>query len=296
MKRLSYIIIALLMCYAPMQAQLLWKISGKGLAQPSYLFGTFHLCNLSIIDSIKGLKPAFESTKQVIGEIDMKEMMAPQTFTKMQRRMMMGGDSTLQKILTPAEYLKVENCLKNYLPGAPLSMVQKLRPSALTNQLSVVMIVKQLGGFNMQEQLDSYFQKEALAKGKKVAAFETMDEQMNLLLNGASIERQTELLLCLIDNIKKEAQEALELSAYYNNQKLDALYKLSQKKDGTHCDSKQSEDNAMLRNRNNAWMKKIPTMIQENPSFIVVGALHLAGPIGLIAQLKKAGYNVTPVK
>ena len=74
MKKISYLIIALLIVAAPSQAQLLWKISGKGLAHPSYMFGSHHLAKLSIIDSIKGLKPAFESTKQVVGEIDMKDM------------------------------------------------------------------------------------------------------------------------------------------------------------------------------------------------------------------------------
>lgn len=296
MKKLFYCLAALLLLALPAQAQLLWKISGKGLTQPSYVFGTHHLANLSIIDSIKGLKPAFESTKQVIGEIDMKDMMNPQSMSIMQQKMMLGGDSTLQKILTPEECQKVEKCIQEYIPGVTLGMLQKLRPAALTNQLTMTMMAKQLGGFDMKEQLDSHFQKEASAKGKKVAAFETMEEQLNLLFNGATMARQKELLICLIDNIKKMSQDALELTAYYNNQKLDAMYKLSQKKDGTHCDSYQSEEDAMIKNRNNKWMKQIPTMIKGSPSFIVVGALHLAGPNGLIAQLQKAGYKVTPVK
>ena len=33
-------------------AQLLWKVSGKGLEKPSYIFGTYHLSPLSIKDSI----------------------------------------------------------------------------------------------------------------------------------------------------------------------------------------------------------------------------------------------------
>ena len=92
------------------------------------------------------------------------------------------------------------------------------------------------------------------------------------------------------------SQQALQLTAYYNHQKLDAMYQLSQKKDGTHCDSYQSEEDALIKNRNKNWMKTIPSMIKENSSFIVVGALHLAGPDWLIALLKKAGYTVTPVK
>ena len=295
MKKILYSLVALLLITIPSQAQLLYKISGKGLSQPSYMFGTHHLASLSIKDSIKGLMPAFESVKQVIGEIDMKDMMSPESMTKIQQKMMLGGDSTLLTILTPEEQKKVDACVKEYLPGATLDMVKKMRPSALMNQLTVIMIVKQLGGFNMQEQLDTYFQKEASAKGKKVAALETMDLQMNVLF-GSPIQRQKVLLMCLIDNAKKEAQKALELTAYYNHQKLDAMYKLSQEKDGTECDATQAEENILINNRNNTWIKKLPEMMKENPSLIVVGALHLAGPNGLVAQLKKAGYTVTAVK
>jgi uncharacterized protein YbaP (TraB family) len=296
MKKLFYCIVALLLIAAPSQAQLLYKISGKGLAQPSYLFGTHHLAKLSIIDSIKGLRPAFESAKQVIGEINMKDMMNPQTMATMQQKMMLGGDSTLLSLLTPEEQKKVDACIKEYLPGATLDMVKKMRPSALSNQLTVIMMAKQLGGFNMQEQLDTHFQKEALAKGKEVAALETMDLQLNVLFLGTSAQRQKVLLMCLIDNIKKEAQKALELTAYYNHQKLDAMYKLSQEKDNNQCDATQAEEDALIKLRNNAWMKKLPEMMKAKSSFIAVGALHLAGPIGLVAQLKKAGYTVTPVK
>jgi len=296
MKKISYLIIALLIAAAPSQAQLLWKVSGKGLTHPSYLFGSHHLAKLSIIDSIKGLKPAFESTKQVVGEIDMKDMMSPQVIAEMQKKMIMGGDSTLLKIFTPEESQKIDKCIQECIPGATLAMVQKMRPAALTNQLTMVMMAKQLGGFNMQEQLDSYFQKEARAKGKNVQAFETMSQQLDILFNNTPIKRQAELLLCLIDNIKEMSQQALQLTAYYNHQKLDAMYQLSQKKDGNRCDSYQSEEDALIKNRNNNWMKTIPSMIKENSSFIVVGALHLAGPDGLIAQLKKAGYTITAVK
>ena len=118
MKKISYLIIALLLAAAPSQAQLLWKVSGKGLAHPSYLFGSHHLAKLSIVDSIKGLKPAFESTKQVVGEIDMKDMMSPQVMTEMQKKMIMGGDSTLLKLFTPEESQKIHKCIQEYLPRA----------------------------------------------------------------------------------------------------------------------------------------------------------------------------------
>ena len=58
-------------------AQLLWKISGNGLQQPSYIFGTYHLSPLSITDSIASLPQAMADARQVYGEVVMADMMKP---------------------------------------------------------------------------------------------------------------------------------------------------------------------------------------------------------------------------
>lgn len=51
---------------------LLWKISGNGLTQPSYLFGTWHgdteLRNQSFLDSVPGFHASFRSAKQFMCE------------------------------------------------------------------------------------------------------------------------------------------------------------------------------------------------------------------------------------
>ena len=50
---------------------------------------------------------------------------------------------------------------------------------------------------------------------------------------------------------------------------------------------------ALLDDRNQRWLLQIETMLQEKRSFfITVGAGHLAGPAGVPALLRKAGYRV----
>lgn len=52
-------------------AQLLWKVSGKGLEKPSYIFGTYHLSPLSIKDSIAAMPQAMnETTPSLRGSCD----------------------------------------------------------------------------------------------------------------------------------------------------------------------------------------------------------------------------------
>ena len=53
---------------------------------------------------------------------------------------------------------------------------------------------------------------------------------------------------------------------------------------------------ALLDKRNADWLTKLPAIFKEGPTFVAVGALHLAGDKGIVEGLRKLGYNVSPVK
>ena len=92
----SFIGAVIFICVAfSANAQLLWKVSGNGLTQPSYIIGTHHLAPFSIMDSIAGLQKAMNETQQVYGELKMSEMQSPATMGKMQKAMMIESDTTL---------------------------------------------------------------------------------------------------------------------------------------------------------------------------------------------------------
>ncbi len=55
-------------------------------------------------------------------------------------------------------------------------------------------------------------------------------------------------------------------------------------------------NDAILRDRNNEWMKKLPSLLDQQNCFITVGLFHLYNKCGLIEQLKMLGYIVEPVK
>ena len=47
---------------------------------------------------------------------------------------------------------------------------------------------------------------------------------------------------------------------------------------------------------NGNWMKQMPEIMKQKPTFFAVGAGHLPGERGLISLLRKAGYTVEGVK
>ena len=52
----------------------------------------------------------------------------------------------------------------------------------------------------------------------------------------------------------------------------------------------------MLTDRNNKWIKNIDDFLKKERCFIAVGLSHLMYECGLINQLTKFGYTITPMK
>lgn len=275
-------------------AQLLWKITGKGLKAPSYLMGTHHLAPLSIMDSIKGMQTALNSTTQVIGELNMSDIHKPVNIQLLQQKMMIECDTTLQTLLSPSDYDTVNKFTKEYL-NFDLSQMPKVKPAFISNNAVVVIYMKHIGNFNPQEQLDSYFQKQGTEKGKKIEALETLDFQLNILYNSSSLQRQAQLLVCGLSDIPQAINDLKRLTEAYIAQNLNLMLKISEERRGNSCDPSPREMESMITARNQTWAKKLPTLIETAPSFIAVGALHLPGEEGLINLLRAQGYQIEAV-
>lgn len=292
----SFIGAILFICVAiSANAQLLWKVTGNGLDAPSYIMGTHHLAPFSIMDSIAGLRQAMRETQQVYGELKMSELESPATMQLMQKSMMIDSDTTLTTLFSPEDYATVNKfCKENMMMD--LSMAPKLKPAYLLNNVVVMAYVKHVGKFNPQEQLDTFFQSQASKNGKKVDGLETPEFQFNLLFNGASLQRQAQLLMCTLHNIDSEVENIKKLTDAYMRQDLRTMLEISEQRKGNQCDPLPGEEDAMIFNRNKAWAEKLPAILKAAPTFVAVGALHLPGEKGLLNLLKKQGYTVEPVK
>lgn len=300
-KKILTLVLLLVAAISGAQAQVLYKISGKNLEQPSYIVGSYHLAPISFVDSIKGIRSAMQETAQVCGELDMQDVMKPENMQKMQAAMMLPEGQTLKTIFTADELAKVNALLKNVM-GVDMSnpMVEqqlgKLTPQALTTQLSLLMCMKKHPGFNPQEQFDSYFQQQAIKAQKPVIGFETVDFQIKTLLCGMSLDRQKQLLVCMADNLEKsEANTERMLQAYFA-QNLAELKTLMEEKENTACDSTPEEETALIYGRNADWLTKMPEIMANAPTLFVVGAGHLPGDRGVLKLLQVAGYTVEGVR
>lgn len=301
MKKTLTFIIALLAA-SSMNAQILYKITGKDAKGASYIIGTYHLADASFTEKIPGLQTALAETEQVYGEVNMENTMQPASTQKMTAAMMLPEGQTLKTVLTPEQFGKVSAFAKE-LMGVGLdndmvfSQLGKMSPRALSTQFTLLLFMKNsTTPFNPANGIDNFFQMQAKQNNKPIGGLETIDFQIETLYKSTPIERQVEELICLVDNKEYNLMMVQEITKAFYAQDLQAIEKAADEKLNNSCDSTPEEEERLIYGRNDNWMKLMPSIMAEKPTFFAVGALHLVGERGMLAQLQKAGYTITPCK
>ena len=289
MKRVLVIIAFVLMLAQSANAQLLWKISGRGIEKPSYILGTHHAVPFTYCDSIPGLMKAFEEVEFVIGEFDMVKMgeMTPSQMQNMQKMMMMPADTTLLSLFSEKEKEQLDAYLKETV-GAELQMFSAMKPMTIMVTVQNKILMDIIPDIASMTGMDKYMQTLAVSKGKSIGGLETMEYQMNLLY-GCSLEEQADALLEMAQNGNSK-ELMTELTVAYKTQNLDVLWSVFKDQMTNY------EYDALVSVRNRNWENQIMELLPVQSSLFVVGSGHLPGEKGMINLLKKAGYKINPVK
>jgi uncharacterized protein YbaP (TraB family) len=134
---------------------------------------------------------------------------------------------------------------------------------------------------------------EKLAKENQieVKGLETVEEQMNIF-DGLSRDDQTDMVMEIIRDPKKQYVQTIAMEKLYQRQHVDSLYLMITESQGTIA----SENARFIDDRNVRWVPMIEVFIQDKKTFIAVGAGHLGGTNGLIRLMQQKGYVITPVK
>lgn len=291
MKKLLVVLLLLLSC-SHVNGQLLWKVSGNGCYESSYLFGTLHLETGEFIDSVAGLTSAIESVDIIFGELQDDNLMSMNTMMQMMKDATAPTDSTLDKLLTPEDYKMVDAVVKKYLYGFGLKELGVLKPVALTTYLSMMQMKEFYpNSLDPNNLIDVAVQKRGKQLGKRVEGLESVEDQTSALF-GDPIKEQAEELVDFCRKDGKFGDSSRELCEAYRAQDLTALEKIV-------FDPEVGMDDAsmdrMSYDRNRKWMEKIAGTIPVQRVLVAVGAAHLIGEQGLISLLRSRGYTVEPV-
>lgn len=271
---------------------LLWKVSGKGLKKPSYLFGTNHFMPYTFLDNVVGVKDAFAQSEQVVGEILLNDAAA--LMTAIQTAGMMPSGYTWKTLFSDEEYAFVDKQLEATL-GAGLQAFEMFNP-AMVYTIYIGRLYQTIyPNFKEDESLDMWFQIQANAMGKSVVGLESVDDQIYALFNSTSVHNYAALLICMLRNPEKISIEAQKLDRIYRTADFEGFVEMWNP-ETADCPLSEEYQKALLDHRNNNWIKLLPSLMAEKSNFVAVGVMHLVGETGLIQSLRRIGYTVEAIK
>lgn len=266
------------------EKSLLWEISGNGLKQNSYLFGTMHLMCKGDVEMTPKIQKVFDKTQSVLLELDMDD---PSMMMKMMQASLSQDGKTVAEKLGKELSIKVDTILRKNSPMT-LQMVNSLNLPTLSMQIGMFAL-----DCEMDLGYDMLFVQEAKNESKEIHGLESVELQIKTLLS-QSDEESKKAIEYMVDNFGEVKAEMKKIITSYKSEDIQGLYDMTK---ATFEDPKYPQGNLeeFLDQRNLAWIPVIEKSIQEKPVFIGVGAAHLAGEKGVINLLKKAGYTVKAV-
>ncbi|MGY4536883.1 uncharacterized protein YbaP (TraB family) [Mucilaginibacter sp. UYNi724] len=251
---------------------LLWKINGKGMAKPSYLFGTMHVKDKRVFGFSDSVMLAIQNCPLFALEIH------PDTVIKQMFETISNKDTTgsLRQLLSKDDYAKFAKRFeaKNGYPPGDIDPIQAE---------SMMQAVKEKPD-DKKAFVDAYLFGVARGMGKTIYGLEDSREQLK------GLSETNKLKTRLQDVIDGDEQEELEqtedMIKLYSDGDIDKIV--------NYLGEDHLEDSILVI-RNNVMLNSIIRRMATDAIFSAVGVAHLPGDNGLIALLRAAGYMVTPV-
>lgn len=263
-------------------AQLLWEITGNGIKNKSYLYGTIHVMPKDKFSLSPAIQHAFKNSSALALEVKLNMSIAKQF--KIAKMTFLPEGKTLKNYLSASDYSRIKlYCLDSVkMSESKFSKYIHLKPFFF----SAVLAQEQMGETASYE---IEFNKLAKKQHKKRLGLESIEFQLETV-NKISIEDQAKMLMSEFGaNPSTQFDEMLSM---YLNEDLNGLYKAVTEE--TNDIPEFNQNFLVVRNAN--WIPVIEKQIAKKSTFIAVGAAHLPGEKGVIHLLRAKGYQVTPVR
>ncbi|MDP4091610.1 MAG: TraB/GumN family protein [Bacillota bacterium] len=245
-----------------------------------YMYGSIHVGDEDTYPLAKEVEDAFDSSKVVVGEIDITNTKA---LAQQALNMVYTNGDTAYDHMSAEGKKKIEDACKE-LSFNPRSVLNE-KVWALASIVSDYQMEK--AGYKAKYGIDMYFMNKAKGK-KKIMEVEGAEFQFNLL-NSFSDEEQEKYFvtpITTIDDTKKGMDEMFE--AFKNGDEKAMLEAMGEDDRSSNFYKK------MISDRNKNMAAKIEEYLNtEDTYFVVVGLAHYLGEDGVIKQLQDKGYTVT---
>ncbi len=248
-----------------------------------FIAGTMHLLTASDYPLPTPFTTAYELSDELYFETNIDAIESSEFLQSSLKVLMQQDGGTLHDILSEKTVARLKSHLSQR--GIPFQQIIGYTPAGVMLTLSIMEY--QIRGFTAKG-VDKYFFETASESGKSIAWFESPEEQLSFIA-GLESKDPNDLINFTLDDINNLDVAIQDLHQGWKDGDMKALAKEGLESFQAHPDMYQ----LLIKNRNDQWIKKIEAMYHDNNTeLVLVGALHLPGPDGLLTQLEQKGYVV----
>lgn len=277
---------------------MLWKIEGKGLSKPSYLFGTIHLGSGPLATLHPTAEKAFQECDVLYTEIPLDK----KTQMQVARQLMRQDNKTLVQSIGEKLKNQVEAELQAINPELNIDPFQPLKTWFVSATLPV--LKSQLSG---ETAMDATLWKRAQEAEKQTDSIELVDSQLRLFdpfTEEEQIISLSETLRVMREDREAKKDSTKEMIDAYVSGDADELRKEMEKHfarmtEGEHKELGLRYRRAILTDRDRTMAATIAEKLAASPEkchFFAAGAAHFAGEVSIRTHLEKEGYKITRIE
>ncbi|MGC4015610.1 MAG: TraB/GumN family protein [Luteolibacter sp.] len=274
---------------------MLWRIDGKDLAKPSFLFGTLHVGNKAVTTFHPATVRAFNCADVVYTEVPMDAASQLSASTAVLRT----DGKTLTEAIGKQLSRQLEEELRAIKPHLDTTPLQPLKTWTAATVIPVLRF--QLTG---GKALDALVWDRATNAGKQTAAIEKAEDQL-AIFDELSEDEQVILLTETLRQMQEGRKKGVDpidalISAYLAGDaaRLEAEVdrQLSDMEEGEHKELGERLLKRILHDRNLTMTETIAGFLASKPGqshFFAAGTAHFVGKDSIVDLLAAKGYRVT---
>jgi uncharacterized protein YbaP (TraB family) len=261
---------------------MLWAV--KGARSTVYLLGSIHMLRQSDRGFPRQVLEAYQRARTIVMEVDLEKALGDGMLGTMIGAGTLPAGQSLEGALGPIAYAKFRTFAqaRNFEP-AMMSRFQPWLAAMMVTQLQLQSL-----GFAPDAGIDVQVAKSAAVDGKRVIGLETIEQQLSFFSGMTLIQQRDFLLYTMAESDRAPAQLDQMVSAWQRGD-VASLERVTAKSLHEFPDI----GRRLVADRNRAWMPAIERVIAGgDDALVVVGALHLVGPDGIVELLRRKGYDV----
>ncbi|MEN8008327.1 MAG: TraB/GumN family protein [Candidatus Krumholzibacteriota bacterium] len=268
----------------------MWQVASE--TATVSLVGSIHVGKPDFFPLAEPFEKAFAAAPVLAVEVDMTDPVNLQkSAALMMQKGMLPGDTTLQDMLAPELWQRVETYAAEN--NVNLAMYSKLKPGIVAMVLVLEEFKKQ--GFDPELGIDKHFLDAAREQGKEIRELESVEAQLDLFL---SIDDKLDDILVaeFLDQMEDIVPITEEMVGLWQAGDVVGLDRFLQDQVGEDP-AMAAFYRALLDDRNVKMAEKIDEWLKgDTDIYVVVGAGHFSGPNGIIGLMEEKGYTVEQMR